>query len=198
MIFDRFLSGLLHAEHVLAQIQPSTPCAPPMVCNPNPITANFISNATFPQLGGFLLRVAAGLGIVMIAWSGIQMLLALGDESKITKAKWGIVYAMAGLTFALMSQVFVGLLVTENYGQWNTLDIFVSGALASALRIMLTLLNVVFAICIVVLGIRMVLSQGKQDEFNTARKGILWAIVGAIVVNISNALIRAVLSFFGI
>jgi hypothetical protein len=194
MIRFLVLVGSLLVES--ASAQPVVPCLPPMVCSaPNP---NFIATSTIPMAGMFMLRAAAGLAVLMIVWCGIQMMLSLGEETKITKAKWGVVYSMAGLAFCLFAQVIVGLVATENYGQFNTLDLIVTGVFGAGVRIALTALNMIFGLALIICAIRMLLAQGKQDEFNKARTGVLWSIVGAIVVNLAHALVRAVISFFGL
>jgi hypothetical protein len=176
---------------------PFVPCTPIMPgCGLGP--ANVIADSFIPQLALFLIRVAGAGSVIFMVWAGLQMLLSMGDSGKLTKARWAIVYSLLGLAMTLMAQMFVSLLLSEEIGQSMVGDVIVSGIIPSTVRIILTILNVLFACMIVVSGIRMVLSQGKMDEFTAARQAVLWCIIGAIIINISHALVQAVLSFFGV
>lgn len=159
---------------------------------------NLIGERVIPNLAVFFLRVVAAASVLFIVYSGISMMLAQDDTSKRDTARMGIVNAMLGLALALSAQLIVGWVATEDYGQGNSSDFVIGGLIKSAVRILLTLTNVILGILVIVQGFRMVAAQGKSDTFNNARSAIINAIMGAVVVNAALVLVRVVLTLFGV
>lgn len=149
-------------------------------------------------IAGTMLRLAAGLAILYIVWSGVQMVISMGDESKLTQNKWGIAYALIGFCVAILSQFLISVVGTQNYGQVGPVDNLPFVVLANAVLILRTVLNGVFILILVVAGLRMLYAQGKTDEFDTGKKMLTWALVGAVMVNLSAALVNAALTFFSL
>ena len=183
-----FLSLLPLAE---AQSPPLTICTNLPGCGVG--ANNVISTTLIPNLAIVGLRVGAGLALVMIIFYGISLMVTT-DEGGRTKAKIGVFYALLGLFFVLASGRIVGFIVTENYGQGNYTNFLYGGIFASAVRIMLGISNVIIVVSIFYNAYRMVSSNGKTDEFNSARTQIFWIIVGALIINISRVLVDVVLT----
>lgn len=188
---------MIDPSALLGQAQPFTPCATIGLAGCGG-PSNVIAESVLPQIALFFLRVAGGLSLVFIILAGIQMMIAWGDDSKISTQKKAIVNAMIGLVLAVLSQAFVSAVATYDYSIGNANDAVVGGVLVYVVDIMLSLVNVVFVIMVILIGIRMVMSQGKTDEFNAGRRGLLWAISGAVIINISHTLVRVVLTQFGV
>ena len=192
------LTGLLNASTAFAVVLPVAPCVSTQFgCGGRP--TDMISKAL--TLGGNgiasqMLMIAAGLAVVYIIWAGIQMIISMGDEGKITTYKWGIAYALIGLSVSILSQFVISVVGTENVaGGGGNLP---QNVLANAARILRSVLNGLFVLMAIVAGLRMIYAQGKADEFGTAKKMMYWAIVGAALVNLSAALVYAVAQFFGV
>jgi hypothetical protein len=159
--------------------------------------SNVIASNVIPNLAIFFLRVVAAASVVFIIYAGMNMLTTFGDTGKSSKARWAIVNALGGLALALGSQMLVGFVATEEYGQSNPVDFVIGGLLKNSVRIMLTMVNVIIGFVVIVLAFRMVAAQGKSDEYNAAKTGMVHLILGAIVINASLALVRAIATFFG-
>jgi hypothetical protein len=153
--------------------------------------------ATLPNLAVLMLQVATGLAVLFIVWAGFQLVLNLGDEGKIGNQKKHIFYALAGLFLAIASQLIVSFVTTQEWGQGSS-DNLVINLLFNAVQSILTVFNGVFLLTIVYYGVRMLLAAGDSGGFTSARTGITWAIVGAIVVNLANALVQGITSFFAL
>jgi hypothetical protein len=197
MTFFAFLLGLwipaAQAQDLWGLWEPA--CSPLQPgCGDGPANI-FLS--TFPNLAIFMLQVATGLTVLFIVWAGFQLVLNMGDEGKIGNQKTGIFYALAGLFVAIVSQLVVSFVATQDWGQdaGGNLPINV---LASAVGSILAVFNGVFVVAIIYYGIRMLLAAGDSGGFNSARTGITWAIIGAIIVNLANALVQGVTSFFAL
>jgi hypothetical protein len=185
--FALFMPFAAHA------IVPPTPCTGLIGCGGGP--ANLVA-AAVPKVAVFMIALAAGLGVLFIALAGLQMVIALGNDSKLTEQKHAAAYVLGGLAIVIMAQLLVSVAGTQIYGQ-GAAAMLPQMLIGSAISIVLTMFNAVFTIAIIIGGMRMVYAQGKADEYNTARKIIFWSIIGAIVVNLSNALVQALARIFG-
>ncbi len=181
----------------LASMIPYTPCSGLQYgCGAG--AANLLQGA-IPRAASLMLQFAGGAAVLFIIWAGMQMLLSLGDESKVTQGKWGILYALAGLTIAILSSFIISVIGTQTY--------IVAGSnpggapfelLSAAIGILRTVLNAILLLVIVMVGIRMLYAQGKSDEFNKGKTQMTWALVGAVVVNLAAALVQIITRFFGV
>ncbi len=181
-------------QTAIAAGPPVTPC--PAILPGCGGPTNILVTSIIPHTVNFMLRLIGALAVVMLVWYGLKLITNLGDESNITKARHAILYALLGIGLSIVSQMIVSFVATEEYGQSGSADLLIAAG-ASAVRILLNITNIVFALVIVYEGARMVMSQGKTDEFNKARTAVMWAIIGAIFVNLSHALVRIVTGFFG-
>lgn len=136
-----------------------------------------------------LLEIASGLAVVFVVIGGAQMVLNFGDESAATKGRKGVIYALGGFAIALSSQAIVSFVVAR------ATYIDATAPHLSLMRItvqsMLIVFNTVFALMMLFFGFKLVLARGQQSEFDSSRQGIFWSIIGALLVNLSYALVRA-------
>lgn len=157
--------------------------------------SNVVLESTLPTVAGILLQFAAGGAVIAIVIAGTQMTISYGDEGKVSNAQKGILFALGGLALALAAGPIVSFVTTENYGLGDPDFLFGPvGLLASALRIILTLFNVGFALVVMLAGLRMVLARGGADEFKKSGDMIKWAVVGAVVVNLARVVVQALLA----
>ncbi len=138
-----------------------------------------------------LLEVTTALTVLMVVWSGVKMLLGMGDEGVETKSRWSITYALLGLALSLSAGTVVSLVTTETFFGGGDLP---TSVIANITRIALILFNSVFAAVAVIAGARMVLAAGKSDEFGRGVTMLRAAIIGAIVVNMAKVIVQAFLS----
>ncbi len=144
-----------------------------------------------------LLRLCAGLAVLFIVWAGVQMVISLGDEGKITQQKWAMAYALIGLSVSILSQFVVssaGTTPLQN-GPVSNLPFNILANVTLALR---TVLNALFIMMVAIAALRMLYAQGKQDDFNTGKKMLYWGVAGMVLVNLAAALVYAVAQFFGV
>jgi hypothetical protein len=192
LLFGSFV-GTAHAQDLWGLWQPA--CSPLQPgCGQGP--ANIFTN-TFPNLAVFMLQIATALAVLFIVWAGIQLVLNMGDESKIGQQKTGIFYALAGLFTAIVSQLIVSFVATQEWGA-NVGGNLPINVLAAAVGSILVVFNGLFVLAIIYYGMRMLMAAGDSGAFGNARTGITWAIIGAIIVNLANALVQGVTSFFAL
>lgn len=197
-----FFAGLFrivfHTQELLAQAiapPPAAVCAGLVGCGQ--AAANVIKTG-LPTALIWMLNIAAAICLLMIMWSGFSMVISLGDEGKISKGRWNVLYALIGLILVLSAQVLVATVGTLNFSIIdNPLQLvgFLFATFTSSIRI---LLNVAFVIMAVIAGMRMVYARGKSEDYDKGKQMIFGAILGALIVNLATALIRALLHIFGL
>lgn len=191
---NAFLAFLLAALLAVPEMALAVEQYPPLVCNGlagcGAPPGNVLLTNVLPVVATLLMQLAAGGAMIAVVVAGVQMCTSYGDEGKITNARKAILYAFGGFGLALMSASIVAFVTTEDYGFEGGNVVTV---MASAIRIILTLFNVGFAIVIILAGLRMVTAQGNADEFKKGGAMIRWAIIGGVVVNAAKAAIQAFL-----
>lgn len=64
-----------------------------------------------------IIGLAALIAVGFLIYSGVQYILAAGDEGKVEKATKGIVYAIVGLIICFISVLIVNFVLTAFLGQ---------------------------------------------------------------------------------
>ena len=150
-----------------------------------------------------LISVIAGVSMLFVMYGGGMMLISMGDDSKYTTAKNSIIYALVGFGIAIVSQSVVAFVVVQSGAAVGTMVAgsgfggFENPALALinvAINSMLYLFNGVFAAVIIFAGFRLVLGRGKSEELEGAKKMLIYAVMGALIINLAKALVTALLN----
>lgn len=67
------------------------------------------------------ISLTAVLTIIAITWAGIQMVLAVGEEEKMKKARHTMIYAFIGLIIAWLAYAIVYFVVNINLNNFLTI-----------------------------------------------------------------------------
>ncbi|MFA6522829.1 MAG: hypothetical protein WCS85_00455 [Candidatus Peribacteraceae bacterium] len=186
-----FLSATFHTVSVQAAVAP-WPLCPKGLPGCGKGTANMLGQAILP-IANLILGIAAAASVIGIVYSGLQMLLSGGDEGKAMKGRDGIVYALGGLALAMSSQSLVSFVVTQNFGQSGG-DVLFSGLFPGIVQMGVAVFNGLLVLVLVYAGVKMVMAQGKSDEYRKGMTIIKWAVIGAIVTNLGRSLVLAFLN----
>lgn len=187
LVFLPFLPGT-----ALAQALPTPLCGPLPGCG-NPL-ANVATEAAIPILATFLLNLTAALSVLFVIIGGGRFLLAFGRDEEYGKAKKTIGYALGGIIIALTAHQLVTAIISEVYVISGANPVF--SAIQSAVRILLTLLNITFLLIIALGGMRMVYARGKEEEVTKGKDMLAYAGVGIVIINIAPLVVKAVLRFW--
>jgi len=154
-----------------------------------------MAGSLIESLGKIFLAGAAGFAVMFVVYGGFMMLMSFGDESKVTKGRNAVVFSLGGFALTLVAQTIVSFVVGKFGGLAGTAP-SAGGPLIDVMTIivgiMLGAFNAVFALVAVVAGIRFVTSHGKTDEAQKAKSMVIWAIIGALVVNTAHVLVRGI------
>lgn len=186
---------------VLAQAQavPDTPCTGLVGCNGGgAVPGSNVIVDNLPQVANFLIYIAAAFSVLFIVYAGFRMVIALGDESKITEQKNAVIYVLLGLMVVVLSQLVVSFVGTQDYGQTGDPNDFFINFVRFGVNILLTVFNAAMVIAVIIGGGYMVHAQGKSDQFGKGKTIVTWSIIGALIANLANALVQALITLLGV
>lgn len=113
----------------------------------------------------------------------------------------GVLFSPIALTTAFVAQQF---LIGKAYAlTLDTGGINVGGpgdiksAIVSIANWLLTLVGVLAVLTIIIAGLRLIISQGDESQKETAKKAIIYAVVGIVVILLSAAIINLASDVFG-
>ena len=152
--------------------------------------ANVALNSVIPDVATLLLNVSVALALIFVLIGGARYLLSFGREEEHTKAFKSILWALVGLLTVLMAHQIVAIVASETYvsGGHPLFSFF-----QQIVRVLISLLNVAFFIVIVYGGFRMVQARGRDEEVSKGRKAIIYAILGAMIINITPVMVKSLL-----
>lgn len=148
-----------------------------------------------------LLAVLAFMGlaaVVVIVIAGITLVLSIGDDGAREKARKIILYAVLGLVVIVLAAAIVLLIINAtggasifgpvpDLGATGGTDIreTVLGVLDGILQFMALIAVVV----IVIAGILLVVSFGEEQSKDRAKRIILYAVIGLVIILLASAIV---------
>ena len=78
--------------------------------------ADYVYSTLLPQITNTVIGLTGGLSLLFVVVSGIQILIAYGNEEKIGAAKKTLTWALVGLVIAILSYAIVQIVVSINIG----------------------------------------------------------------------------------
>lgn len=131
------------------------------------------------------------LGVLFIMIGGVYMAISAGDTEKVTKGKNTITWAIIGIFVMQFAETVVYDIIIPEVNTRNPGADLVTSLTVTIINDILILIYIVLLIVAVISGMRMVLAFGKDEEFNKGKDGLFWAAVGAIVINLAQAIANA-------
>lgn len=145
--------------------------------------------ATFLAIGG------GALAVIYVVVGGFQMLLSYGDDSKLTRGKTSVQWALVGFGLVLGSQMVVNFVAMRAGGALTATPLL--SLMTTIVDSLLLLMNVFFVIIVCAAGLKAILSRGKQEDYTQAKHAVGYALAGALVMNLARALAGAVFNILG-
>jgi hypothetical protein len=159
-------------------------------------TMDAMLNAIASNFGDFLVVGGGALCVLFTAIGGLQMLLSFGDESKFTRGRNSVIWALIGFAVVLGTQVIVNFVAAGALAAAANTAPFLK-LMEQVVAAILVLMNVIFAIIITAAGIRAIIARGSSEDYTAAKKAVGFAIAGALMINLSRALAEIVLNLLG-
>ncbi len=153
-------------------------------CGPG-FTEHFSSTLTF--LLTILPNYVYILGVLFIMIGGVYMAMSAGDSEKVTKGKNTIIWSIIGIFVMQFAETVVNFIIIPEASNVPAGDLVVS-ITGTLINDILILLYIILLVVAVISGMRMVLAFGKEEEFKKGKDGLFWAAVGAIIINLAQAI----------
>lgn len=139
----------------------------------------------------WLTTIVVVLGILFVIASAIRAVASLGDEAQYESVRQAVLQLLIGLV-VIASAVIIKR-VMYNTGEPSLLiNLF-----ASKVVIVLGFVLTVAIAIIVYAGLRMVLSLGNEEQFNSAKSLVIRAAIGIALILVSYSLVIIVANVFG-
>lgn len=178
---------------VFAQVQPiiSTVCGFPwMRCSGN---ETFLGNDPTTSIQGYVLfSVIPIISILIIVLTVVYLLVAAilyitstGDEDKAARAKRQIIYALGGLVLSIMAFLIVWTVIFQNTATLLTsINVYINFALL--------FFGTLATIFLIYAGFKYITSQGDEEASATAKRQILYALIGLFIAGTASIITTAV------
>lgn len=131
------------------------------------------------------------LGVLFIMIGGVYMAISAGDSEKVTKGKNTIIWSVIGIFVMQFAATAVNLIIIPEVTSITPASDLVASLTVTIIQDILIVLYTALLIVAVISGMRMVLAFGKDEEFNKGKEGLFWAAVGAIIINLAQAIADA-------
>lgn len=140
-----------------------------------------------------LRNLLAGFAIIWIIISGIQMVLAHGEESKIAEQKRSITYAIVGLGIVLVLERMIFLIYGAPGVERGITPTAAAGIDIEILGIVSFIKAVIGAAAILMIirsGFKTITAAGEEEKIIQQRKSIIWIMVGIVIIMINQFIVE--------
>lgn len=148
---------------------------------------------------GYNIRVIIGsIAIILIIVSGIKMITAGGNEEIFNKQRSALFFGILGLFFVALAGELAQIFEVGRGGFLKDPNVMLqkSRLFNRTVEIIITLIKYLISSIAVVFivrnGLRLVLLGGNEEEVAKDRKNIFYAILGLIVILISNPIVNKI------
>ena len=137
-------------------------------------------------------NLLGGFAIIWIIISGVQMVIAGGDESKIAEQKRSVTYAVIGLAIILLLERMIVLI----YGVPGVERGFIerpeglSQEFLGLVSFIKAVIGAAAVLMIIISGFRTILAAGEEEKIIKQRKSIIWIIVGIVIILVNQFIIK--------
>ena len=148
-----------------------------------------------------ILSFLAVLFIGLIIYGGYLWMFSGGDSGKVENARKTIVNASLGLIIILLAgginKMILDIFEKEDYDSHLLTDVSVMDVVIRIINIALSFFGVFFILMLIYGGYRWMFSGGDSNKVDSARKIIIHAVIGAVVVLFSFTLLKIITGLVG-
>jgi len=194
-----------------------TESQPTEICNPlgtkdNGTVSNYSTFETFLVHVFQVFAGAAGIvTITYVAFSGFRFLISQGNAEEVEKAKRSLQWSISGLILIMLSYVIISALSaflgaqplgpdSYNNPQPQVNDPLNLGSFINLYYRMLTgffgVMGLLAILMIIMNGFRYITARGNDEQAADAKNGLLYAIIGVVIVIMSYVIVQATANFF--
>lgn len=151
-------------------------------------------NAIITEVANVMRNILGAFAILWIVIAGIMLVMAHGDESKITEQKQSLTYAVIGLVIVLLLERMVVLIygapgITRDIAQQSDIEA-ISTEILGVVSFMKAIIGSIAIFMIIIAGFETVTAQGEEEKITKQRKAIMYVIIGIVVILINEIVIN--------
>ena len=138
--------------------------------------------------------ITSYVGIIaaaVIIIAGFYLILGLGNDTSKDTARKIVLYTAIGIVLILLANVIVAFFQGLPTGT-DTSGIY--GSILTILTTFLSFVGIIAVVVIVIAGIMLLISGGDEGRKDTAKKIIMYAIIGLIIIALASTIVRFVAS----
>jgi membrane-associated protease RseP (regulator of RpoE activity) len=149
-----------------------------------------------------LIRLAGFIAVVSIIIAGVELIIAEGNTDKGVAARNRIINSVLGLAIVLVAATMVSFLGNALGGAHSSGQLLPNaaaeqGAINKILNIVFVTLGSLAFLYMVIAGFRIVASRGDTTKMADARRQIVYAALGLLVVASAAAIVNYILGRLG-
>ena len=146
---------------------------------------------TITNLFNLAFGILGGIALIMIVLQGIRYALSDGDPGKTTQARNGIIYAVVGIVVALTGASITNFVLEAALpaATDQTALVGMNSVLSRVAGILSIVVGAISVIMIIVNGYKFALSNGDSSKAASARNGIIYALVGAVIAAVAGPIL---------
>lgn len=144
-----------------------------------------------------IIPLVTTIAVFTVVIAGMYMILSNGEEAQKDKAKKIIQYTLIGIGIVILSPHIVELALNVFSGNAGGSAAIVSGIAISVMSAVISIATTVALLMIVIAGLYLILSNGDEGQKDKAKKIIIYALVGIIIILMSRTIVIFVNELFG-
>ncbi|MBQ7202034.1 hypothetical protein IJS18_01430 [Candidatus Saccharibacteria bacterium] len=144
------------------------------------------------NVGEAISTVASYLALGFVIYGGYKYMMSSGDPGKAMSGKKILTRAIIGLAICMLSKVIFNAMIAAMGNQQLTMDDSIN-LLKNLFNWFTSVAGIVAVIFIIVGGVGYMTSAGDPSKLQKAKKTILYAVIGLIIVALSAVIINFVM-----
>lgn len=138
------------------------------------------------------LRLVQYAAIIFLVYAGFRYISSSGDPEAGATAKRQIIYAVVGLLIAGLAEAIQRAVITRNIATPDRTGLSLLGGLTSSIYAFLGLASITAVIYMILAGVMYITSTGDEEQAQRARKQIIYAVIGIVVILLSIVIVNFV------
>lgn len=139
----------------------------------------------------------AGISGIVLVLQGINYSLSSGDTEKVNKARRGIIYALIGIAVSVTAWSLLDFAIDNVIGDISSTtasESSLNSVFAGVISFIMLIGAIISVNIAVVGGIKFITATGNPEENKKARNTIIYALIGVLVIALSNSVLSFIIS----
>ena len=140
----------------------------------------------------FFSALAGIIAVIFLVYAGFKYIASRGEEEEAATAKRQILYAIIGLFIIADANIIITAFDTTGAPS----PIALINRIRTLVNAILAFAGIVAAIYIILSGVRYITSAGDEDEATKAKRQLLYAVIGIVIIVFATVLVNFFITAF--